>query len=61
LFRELGDVEIKAILSPKSLKSEVAVVTGAGLKLPAEILIPFSNLSPWSFFSNLKQEGISIE
>ena len=57
----MGEVEIKATLSPKSLKSEVAVVTDAGLKLSAEMLIPFSNLSPWSFFSNLKQEGISIE
>ena len=57
----MGEVEIKATLSPKPLKSEVAIVTDAGLKLSAEMLIPFSNLSPWSFFSNLKQEGISIE
>jgi hypothetical protein len=45
----MGDVEIKAILSPKPLKSEIAAVTGAGPKLPAEILIPFSNISPWVF------------
>jgi hypothetical protein len=61
LFRELGDVEIKAILSQKSLKSEIAAVTGAGPKLPAEILIPFSNVGPWSFLLNLKQEGIPTE